>query len=114
MRSTSAACVAATGTSPDDRAIKPSTTMSMALILFPDDGGSGGRRALQNFAAVLGNGSLYKALRARGEAGPDRAARGRNGGRSASRPAGSRRRGRIDDSHAARRHAGGPGLYHDG
>jgi hypothetical protein len=54
MRSTSAAWTAATMTSPYDRAVKPSTTMAAALVLFRRDGGSAGTGRMQNFAQVLG------------------------------------------------------------
>src|SRR5580693_2576301 len=117
MRSTSAAWTAATVTSPYDRAARPSTTMPIALILFRGHGGPGRRRADAKFRP-----GLREQITIQGVTGTpacsfwDRAARGKDGVRGESRrgPAGPCRRGRVDDSHAARRHAFGHRLHHDG
>src|SRR5580693_2980121 len=114
MRSTSAAWTAATMTSPYDRAVESSTTMAKALILLRGDNGSGWCRPDAKIRQDLKGTDRNPGRWSTRESQPDWAVRGRDGVTSASRPAGPCRRGRVDDSHAARRYALGHRLYHDG
>src|SRR5579864_4703386 len=101
MRSTSAAWLAATG-GPRLMTVRQSLLPLCCWRLYCAAAVRAGPERRQDFAYVLGTDHDPKALRARGKADPAWAARGSDGVRGKIRPAGSRRRGRIDDPHAAR------------